>query len=221
MGNKKGNRRRFGAVRQYRSGRWTASYLGTDGQEFRSPETFETKKDAEVWLSQIEADLTRGNRQDPDAGAVNFKAYALQWVDERGLAATTDELYRRLLRLHILPTFKGWDLDEVTAPRVRTWRAERLATTGAATTVAKSYRLLKAIMETAVDDELIRRNPCRIKGAGKESSAERQIATVAQVDALADAVGPRWRLRSSSARTDRCVRRNRWSSAARTWTWRP
>ncbi|MEU7488791.1 FtsK/SpoIIIE domain-containing protein [Streptomyces sp. NPDC042319] len=48
--------------------------------------------------------------------------------------------------------------------------------------------------ETAVDDELIRRNPCRIKGAGKESSAERQIATVAQVDALADAVGPRWRL---------------------------
>jgi integrase len=194
MGNKKGTRRRFGAVRQYRSGRWTASYHGPDGQEFRAPETFETKRDAEVWLSQIEADLTRGNWQDPDAGAVNFKEYALQWVEERGLSATTDELYRRLLRLHLLPTFEGLDLDEITAPRVRTWRAERLASTGAATTVAKSYRLLKAIMETAVDDELIRRNPCRIKGAGKESSAERQIATVDQVDALADALGPRWRL---------------------------
>ncbi|MGN9791827.1 tyrosine-type recombinase/integrase [Streptomyces sp. OZ13] len=194
MANKKGTRRRFGAVRQYRSGRWTASYRGPDGQEFRAPETFETKKDAEVWLSQIEADLTRGNWQDPDAGAVNFKEYALQWVDERGLSATTDELYRRLLRLHLLPTFEDLDLDEITAPRVRTWRAERLTSTGAATTVAKSYRLLKAIMETAVDDELIRRNPCRIKGAGKESSAERQIATVDQVDALADALGPRWRL---------------------------
>ncbi|MDQ0795416.1 tyrosine-type recombinase/integrase [Streptomyces sp. B1I3] len=194
MGNAKGSRRRFGAVRQYRSGRWTASYLGPDGQEFRAPETFDTKRDAEVWLSQIEADLTRGNWQDPDAGAVNFKEYALQWVDERGLSATTDELYRRLLRLHLLPTFEGLDLDEITAPRVRTWRTERLACTGAATTVAKAYRLLKAIMETAVDDELIRRNPCRIRGAGKESSAERQIATVAQVDALADALGPRWRL---------------------------
>ncbi|WP_100108255.1 tyrosine-type recombinase/integrase [Streptomyces peucetius] len=194
MGNKKGTRRRFGAVRQYRSGRWTASYQGPGGQEFRAPETFETKKDAEVWLSQIEADLTRGNWQDPDAGAVDFKEYALQWVDERGLSSTTDELYRRLLRLHLLPTFEGLDLDEITAPRVRTWRAERLSTIGAATTVAKSYRLLKAIMETAVDDELIRRNPCRIKGAGKESSAERQIATVDQVDALADALGPRWRL---------------------------
>ncbi|MEE4492317.1 tyrosine-type recombinase/integrase [Streptomyces sp. BE230] len=194
MGNAKGSRRRFGAVRQYRSGRWTASYLGPDGQEFRAPETFDTKRDAEVWLSQIEADLTRGNWQDPDAGAVNFKEYALQWVDERGLSATTDELYRRLLRLHLLPTFEGLDLDEITAPRVRTWRTERLSSTGAATTVAKTYRLLKAIMETAVDDELIRRNPCRIRGAGKELSAERQIATVAQVDALADALGPRWRL---------------------------
>ncbi|MGP4003604.1 tyrosine-type recombinase/integrase [Streptomyces sp. 8N706] len=194
MGNKKGNRRRFGAVRQYRSGRWTASYLGPDAHECRSPETFATKRDAEVWLSQIEADLTRGDWQNPDVGAVNFKVYALQWVHERGLSATTEELYRRLLRLHILPTFEGWDVDEITAPRVRTWRAERLATTGAATTVAKSYRLLKAVMETAVDDELIRRNPCRIKGAGKESATERQIATVAQVDALANAIGPRWRL---------------------------
>ncbi len=77
---------------------------------------------------------------------------------------------------------------------MREWRAERIAATGAATTVAKAYRLLKAILETAADDELIRRNPCRIRGAGKEAAAEREIATVEQVDALADAVGPRWRL---------------------------
>jgi integrase len=62
------------------------------------------------------------------------------------------------------------------------------------TTVAKAYRLLKAILQTAVDDELIRRNPCRIKGAGQESAPERPVATIDQVYALADAVGPRWRL---------------------------
>lgn len=49
-------------------------------------------------------------------------------------------------------------------------------------------------MQTAVDDELIRRNPCRIPGAGKEDPDERPTATVEQVDALADAMGPRWRL---------------------------
>ncbi|WP_420711895.1 tyrosine-type recombinase/integrase [Streptomyces sp. MMG1533] len=96
--------------------------------------------------------------------------------------------------LHVLPTFGALDLDEITAPRVREWWAERLRTTKAKTTVAKAYRLLKGIFETAVDDDLVSRNPCRIKGAGKESAAERRIATVAQVDALAEAIGIRWRL---------------------------
>ncbi|MFJ1613874.1 tyrosine-type recombinase/integrase [Streptomyces sp. NPDC088251] len=194
-GPKKGKgMRRFGAVRQYRSGRWTASYLDPTGLRRRAPETFETKTDAEVWLSQIEADITRKDWRDPDAGAVNFEEYATKWVAERGVASLTEELYVRLLRLHILPTFGELDLDEITPPRVREWRTERLATTSAATTVAKSYRLLKAVLETAVDDELIRRNPCRIRGAGKEVSKSGQVASVEQVDALADAVGIRWRL---------------------------
>lgn len=54
--------------------------------------------------------------------------------------------------------------------------------------------MLKDILETAPDDELIRRNPCRIRGAGKEGSQSGQVATVAQVDALADVIGIRWRL---------------------------
>lgn len=35
---------------------------------------------------------------------------------------------------------------------------------------------------------------CRLKGARKEKAAERRTATVAQVDALANVVGMRWRL---------------------------
>ncbi|MFJ1595583.1 tyrosine-type recombinase/integrase [Streptomyces sp. NPDC088261] len=187
-------KRSFGRVRKLASGRYQARYLGPDGIDRPAPRTFPTKRDADNWLADRQSEIGKGEWQDPDAGAINFEVYALKWVAERGLSATTEELYRRLLRLHILPTFCAWDLDEINAPRVRSWRAERLATTGAPTTVAKSYRLVKAILETAVDDELIRRNPCRIKGAGKESPGERQIATVAQVDALADVLGPRWRL---------------------------
>ncbi|MFJ2173952.1 tyrosine recombinase XerC [Streptomyces sp. NPDC087851] len=188
-----GKKRRFGRIRKLPSGRYQARYLGPDGVDRPAPKTFRTRGDADDWLAGQQAEIGKGDWQDPEAGAVNFEIYAVQWVDERGLSATTDELYRRLLRLHILPTFRAWDLDEITPPRVRTWRAERLTATGA-TTVAKSYRLLKAILETAADDELIRRNPCRIRGAGKESAPERPVATVAQVDALADAMGPRWRL---------------------------
>jgi integrase len=193
MANKKGKRRRFGAVRKLPSGRFQARYPGPDGIMRPAPETFATSGEADDWLAEKQTELRKGDWQDPDAGAVNFEEYAVQWIDERELAPTTEELYRRLLRLHLLPGLREWDLDEITPPRVRTWRAERLKVTGA-TTVAKSYRLLKAILETAVEDELIRRNPCRIRGAGKESAPERPTATVDQVDALAEAMGPRWRL---------------------------
>jgi integrase len=186
-------KRTFGRIRKLPSGRFQARYLGPDGLDRPAPQTFATKKDADDWLAERQGEVRAGRWRDPDAGAVNFGAYAVRWIEERGLAPTTAELYRRLLRIHLLPTFEAVNLDEITPPSVRTWRAERLAATGA-TTVAKAYRLLKAILQTAADDELIHRNPCRIRGAGKESAPERPIATVAQVDALADAMGPRWRL---------------------------
>ncbi|WP_175411940.1 site-specific integrase [Streptomyces sp. TRM64462] len=190
---KKAPRRSFGAIRQLPSGRYQARYPGTDGVLRAAPETYETKRDAEVFLAQIQADQIRGDWIDPSAGEVLFTQYATRWIDERGLAPTTDELYRRLLRLHLEPTFGELYVNRIGPARVRTWRAERLQTTGA-TTVAKSYRLLKAILETAVEDDLIRKNPCRIRGAGREDADERPVATVDQVFALADVIGLRWRL---------------------------
>ncbi|GAA4857216.1 site-specific integrase [Kitasatospora terrestris] len=188
-----GKRRQFGRIRKLPSGRFQARYLDPDGLLRPAPETFETKADADDWLAEMQTAIRKKDWRDPDAGAVNFTEYAEAWITERGLMPTTEELYRRLLRLHLVPTFGEWDLDEITPPRIRTWRATLLAT-GKSTTTAKAYRLLKAVMATATDDELIKRNPCRIKGAGKESAAERGIATVDQVYELAELVGPRWRL---------------------------
>jgi hypothetical protein len=49
------------------------------------------------------------------------------------------------------------------------------------TMVAKSYRLLRAILNTAVvEDELIVANPCKIKGAGEERADERPALTIPQ-----------------------------------------
>jgi hypothetical protein len=45
-------------------------------------------------------------------------------------------------------------------------------------TVAKAYRLLRTILNAAVEDGLLVRNPCTIKGAGVERSPERPIATI-------------------------------------------
>jgi integrase len=105
----------------------------------------------------------------------------------------TIELYRYLLRSHLDPAFSARPLADIKEPHVRRWRKNLLDAQVSAVTVAKAYRLLKAIFNTAVDDGLIRRNPCRIKGAGQEKSPERPVLTLPQVFALADAVGGRYR----------------------------
>jgi integrase len=90
-------------------------------------------------------------------------------------------------------------LGKIDEAAVRRWRKDRLlagrdaARPFGAITVAKAYRLMHAIFETAVDDRLIRRNPCRIEGAGKEDSPERDVISVPEVFAIADALPVRYR----------------------------
>jgi integrase len=103
------------------------------------------------------------------------------------------ELYEGYLRLHILPTLGTVPLARLTTATVRRWHAELLAEGPGPSTVAKCYRLLRAILNTAVEDRHLVANPCAIKGAGVEPCEERVIPTIAQVYALADAVVPRYR----------------------------
>lgn len=194
MANSKGRRRRFGTVRQLKSGRWQARYRDpVTGQLRSAEETYGTKTDAEVALTHIEADITRGQWADPDAGKVHFGAYATAWLKDRKLAARSRERHESVIRVHLLPTFGERSLSSITTAQVRAWRTACLERTGEPT-VVKAYQIMRAILNTAVDDELIRRNPCRVKGADRYDVPERPVLTVAEVYAVADAITPRYRL---------------------------
>ncbi len=194
MPNSKGRRRRFGAVRRLPSGRWQARYPGPDGIVRPADDTFATKTEAEVWLTRKETELIDGEWIDPDAGLILVPDYGATWIEERaGLRPKTVAIYRGLLRCHITPPLATVTVGSLTLARVRRWRKTLLDSGVSPVTTAKAYRLLRAIMNTAVDDGLIRRNPCRIKGAGTEESPERPVLSISEVYALADAVGPRYR----------------------------
>jgi integrase len=186
--------RSFGTIRKLPSGRWQARYRGPDGLLRSAPSTFPRKADAARWLTLTEAELIGGAWIDPDAGRVPFTEYATTWISERpGLRPKTLQLYRYLLRRHLASALADHTIAGITEADVRRWRADRLAAGTSPVTTAKAYRLLKSVLATAVDDGLIRRNPCRIKGAGTEHSPERPVLTIPQVYALADAVGPPYR----------------------------
>jgi len=130
---------------------------------------------------------------DAEQVVVTLTDYADDWLRSRpGLAERTVELYRWLLDRHVAPTFGSLPLDAIAPSVVRAWHADAARTRP--TTAAKAYRLLSAIMRTAVADELISRNPCQVRGAAVEKAPERPIATIAEVGTLADAMPPGLRI---------------------------
>jgi integrase len=146
-----------------------------------------------VHLSTIEADLHRGAWIDPRAGRITVQTYSNEWLDQRpDLAVRTKELYRYLLDRHVLPALGEITLSGLTVSKIRGWHA--FLAQEHPSTAAKAYRLLSTIMRTAVIDGLILASPCKVEGAGVERAAERPIANLAEIEALAAAMPERLRL---------------------------
>ena len=192
-------RRQLGGIDRLRSGRYRVRVTDEATGERLSLGTYVTKADAEQALARAIADQGRGRWVQPDAGSVLFEDYARQWVASRlgrngaPLRPRVRELYESQLRLHILPSLGRVPIGKLRPPTIRSWYAALPERGPGASTVAKCYRLLHAILNTAVDDGILAANPCSIRGAGAENAAERKLPTLGQVHELADRVDPRYR----------------------------
>jgi integrase len=163
-----------------------------EGKRYSSG-TFAAKADAQAWLSTAEADHRRGGWIDPSAGKVTLSGYSVLWLAGRPeLAVRTRELYEDLLRIHIIPSLGKTTISNLSPSTIRGWNAQLSGRYPS--TASKAYRLLSAILRTAVDDGLILKSPCKVKGAGTERAAERPIATVAEISALTTAMPDRLQL---------------------------
>ena len=189
------SRRRFGAVRKLPSGRWQVRFHPpTTGRYQTAPGTFATKTEAGRWLSMLEADMVRGVWVDPTMGEVRFKDVADRWLATKAhLRPSTRALYDWLLIKHILPTFGDRPIGTITTLDLQMWISDRHANSRLGpNSVAKAYKILRSVMESAVDGGLILRSPCRVKGAATEHLPEMRAATAEEVASLAQAAGARW-----------------------------
>ncbi|RZU52535.1 site-specific recombinase XerD [Krasilnikovia cinnamomea] len=192
MANQPG-RRRFGNVRQRASGRWQARYIGPDGLERTAPHTFATERQAQKWLTLIESDIIKGEWAPPEAGEIVLADYGVRWISERKLAPRTRQGYEYLFALHVRPHLGQLTLAAIKPATIRAWRKTLLDRGCPEPQAVKAYTLLRAILNTAVkEDEIIRQNPCRIKGYDRYHTPERPTATIPQVFALADAMPARF-----------------------------
>ncbi len=180
-------------VRKLPSGKYQASFIGPAGLRQNAPQTFRTKTDADRWLATVEADISRGTWVDDHLSRQPFGDYARAWLrDHPKMGPRYRETCERNLRLHMAPLL-DMPLRAITSPVVREWHASALRGGGGRTSIQQSYRFLRAVMNTAVRDGAIMRNPCNIPGAGTERAKERPIASPAQVAAFIEAITPRYR----------------------------
>lgn len=203
------SRRAFGTVRKLPSGRYQARYRGPDGQRYTAPTVFIAKADADVYLATVHADVVRKAWKAPVTTSETLAAYGARWIEQRhGIKNSTRQQHNSDFRLHVAPTIGQQQIHLIEPPHVRDWLhslKETLAAKVSASqrrtpssppgsaTAARSYRVLRAILQTAEDDGLVSRNPCRIRGAGVTRSAERPTLSIDEVATLADRVPAHYR----------------------------
>lgn len=182
----------FGNVRKLPSRRWQARYTPPGGSTVAAPYTFDTKLDAQAWLATIRADLVR-DAWLPEDNGTTFGRYAATWLEHRTLKPRTRAHYRGLLESHILPTFAATPIRRLSPALVREWHAKTALSTP--TVRAHAYMLLKTICATAVTDDLLPANPCRIRGAGQAKRVSKtEPASLDELAVLVEAMPPRYRL---------------------------
>ena len=166
------DKRLFGTIRKLPSGRYQALYTNSAGRRVTAPHTFHARVDAEAYLAdrRREIETARYNPTVIRRPKVTFGDYAATWIAGRHVAGRpiktrTREHYEHILEDHLLPTFESRPLSAITPKDVRDWHATTL--TDKPTMRSHAYSLLRTIMASAVNDELLDANPCRIVGAGR------------------------------------------------------
>jgi integrase len=194
-------RRRFGSIRHLPSRRWQARYQTPSGESVTAPHTFAAKLHAEAWLADRKRDIDAKlwNPKARSSTHLLFGLYSVRWLASRQaggrpLRPRTREHYTTMLDRYLLPAFGDRQLAAITPADVRDWYADNTLT-DKPTMRAHCYALLKAIMATALQDELIDANPCRIRGAGQTMRVKKiRPASVHELALLTEAMPERLKL---------------------------
>lgn len=185
-------RRPFGSVRKLSSGKWQARYRDplTGKKDVAAPQLFTTRGDARRWLAKVEAGAIDPVSLNLRSEGRRLGEYASEWIATRALRPRTRELYQLQLRLHIAPVLGEAQLVGLQPSHIRRWHSDLVNGHLSAVSVAKVYRLLRSILNTAVEDGYLARNPCQLKRAGAEPRVERPIPTVDQAVQISAALPP-------------------------------
>lgn len=149
-----------------KSRRYDVIYTGPDRRE-RS-RTFTKKALASAFVSDVEAQMARGEWIDPEGGKVHLAEYAAKWLDSRRLDVTpaTVNSYRTVIDKWLVPRWGTWPINRIGHEDVAAWLVSIAdpAKGGRSVSWARTVRaVFDMVMAQAVRTNRIRTNP--VEGA--------------------------------------------------------
>jgi len=173
-----------------RNGKWMARWRDPDGRQ--RAKSFTTRQAAKDHLTNVQSDKLRGVYS-ARRGAPPLTAVADHWLDASPhLSPVTARTYRRDLDAYILPTFGKIRADKIDARTIQKWISTELKRLKPIT-VHRHFRTLRTLMGFARRMGYIAVNPCDDVNPPKVGRTDVRILTVDQVNAIADAIGARYR----------------------------
>ena len=187
--------------------KWEARYRTPDGKRQPS-KSFPTKKAAEEWLNAETARIVRNDWTDPAERKITLREYAERWQANQVGAPNTLALTDNALRLHILPVLGDMPLASIRRSDVQKFvkileakvtRPEtenRPARLMAPRNVRNIHGKLVGMLESAVDDGLIPRNPARGRKIGlpRDEDPRVVIPELGTIRSVQEALPERYRV---------------------------
>ena len=173
-------------------GRWRARYRDAAGKEHARH--FDRKVDAQRFLDNVTASVVRGDYVDPARSRLTVGEWAEPWIAGRAhLKPKSLSSYRSLLRTRVLPRWADVPLKALGHADAVAWVADMRASGLSASRTRQAYHLLTSMLDDAVKDNRLPRNPIAGVDLPRLPATERRYLTHGQVDDLAEATG-RYRL---------------------------
>lgn len=118
--------------------------------------TFDKLTRAKTFQATVEADMARGTYVDQSLGRMTLGEYAASWLEVQTFGESTREQTAHRIRRHVVPPLGATPLSALRTSQVQSWvRAKQQELS------PRTVRLLSSILNAAVDDERIAKNPCR------------------------------------------------------------
>ncbi|NRQ31240.1 site-specific integrase [Nonomuraea sp. NN258] len=182
--------------------RWLAIWTNLEGRE--QSKAFAKKADAEKHGSLMEADKARGNYIDPNGGKTRLILLVegvadddskQGWLASLTADPSTREIYEIYWRVHVKPKFGQREIGSIRPSEIRTW-VKQLEKKLANSTANRVLAFLEQLLQSAVDDDLIAKNPCASKVVKKPKAEPRKVVpwSVARLQAVTQALPPRYRV---------------------------